>query len=70
MSRYNVLTWDACAGQYTEQAGLSVPAVSVPWRGMLCALRELRTRGYTCHRVRYPDGSIDSDPAVLVERSA
>jgi len=39
-------------------------------RGVRDALRELRTRGYTCHRVRAVDGFIDSDPYVLVERTA
>jgi len=69
MPRYNVLTWDACAEQYTEQDGLSVPSVYVPLMGVRRALQELRAVfGYTCHRMHYPDGSVDSDAAVLVER--
>ena len=70
-ARYNVLTWDSCSRQYSEQDGLSVPSVGVPWRGMLAALRELRRKfGYTCHRVRSPDGRhCDNDSAVSVERT-
>ena len=70
MAVYNVLTWDAAAGQYTEQDGMINPTIGVDLPGMKQALRELRDRFcYTAHRVRLSNGDYDSDPDVLVERT-
>ena len=67
---YSIGTWDTDLQAYTPQAGLSVPSANVQWHGLLAALRELRTMGYSCHYVRAADGSHDcNDWSVLVERT-
>lgn len=65
--RYDVLTWDVDAQEFTEQVGMSNPSLNVPWQGLLRALRELRTLGYSCHRLKHCG---ESDPSVLVKRAA
>ena len=66
---YNVLTWDAELQDWTPQAGLSSESQRVDIHGVRRVLRELQACGYSCHRVRGRDGSYDSDPSVLVERT-
>jgi hypothetical protein len=67
---YTIRTYDWELGEYTPQAGLTVPSANVPWRGLLAVLRELRSFGYSCDRPRERDGShITSDSSVLVERT-
>lgn len=67
---FSIGTWDGDAQAYTPQVGLTVPCVNVPWRTLLCVLRELRSMGYSAHRVRSENGDHeDNDWAVLVERT-
>lgn len=66
---YSITTWDYTEQAFTPQKGLSVPSITVSWRGLLAAVRELRALGYSCHRVRACDGSHDdNDSAVMIER--
>lgn len=67
---YSIGTWDTEEQAYTPQIGLTVPCINVPWRTLLQVLRELKRMGYSCHRLRDPEGTHDSnDWAVLVERT-
>lgn len=67
---YSVGTWDAEAQGYTPQPEMRNQCINVTWRGLLAALRELRREhGYEAYRVRWEDGSRDSDWSVLVERT-
>lgn len=67
--RYDVLTWDSAAQQYTEQDGMKNPCLGVDLHGVRRALRELRSDfGYSCHRYRLRLGDYASDAYVLVER--
>lgn len=68
-ARYTITTWDAELARYTPQDGCATPGTAVDIRGLRAHLRELRARfGYEAHRVRFTDGSRDSDRCVLVER--
>lgn len=68
-ARYDVLTWDSAASQYSEQEGMRNPCLNVTLAGLRRALRELRDDfGYQCDRVRDKRGNHHSDTAVLVER--
>jgi len=67
---YSVGTWDTDVSGYTPQPEMRCPCINVTWRGLLNALRELRNEhGYDAGRVRFADGSRDSDWSVLVERT-
>jgi hypothetical protein len=67
---YSIGTWSCDEQAYTPQVGLSVPSQNVPWRGLLAVLRELKTFGYSCHRLRDSDGDHScNDWSVLVERT-
>lgn len=67
---YSVMTWDTDEQAYTPQAGMTVPSQNVPLSGLLAALRQLRSMGYSCHYRRDADGSHDdNDWSVLVERT-
>jgi hypothetical protein len=70
MIAYSVGTWDADAQAYTPQVGLSVPSIGIDKGTLRTALKELRSKGYTAHRVRDSEGSYDdNDWSVLVERT-
>lgn len=67
---YSIGTWATDQQSYTPHLGLSVPAFNITRRQLRQALRELRDRGYSCHRYRDSDGGHrDSDFSVLVERT-
>ncbi len=67
---YSVGTWDTLLQSYTPQEGLTVPCVNVPWRTLLQVMRQLRSMGYTAHRLRDSNGGHeDNDWSVLVERT-
>lgn len=67
---YSVGTWDTEAQAYTPQTGLSVPSLNIDIRQLRRAMKELRGGGYTCHRLRDPDGNHDdNDWSVLIERT-
>ncbi len=69
-ARYSVGTWDTVRQAYTPQRGLSVPSFNMTWKQLLVALRELKSMGYSCHRVRDSDGWYENnDWCVLVERT-
>jgi hypothetical protein len=66
---YSVGTWDCDSQAFTPQAGLLGPSINITKQELRRRLKELRRLGYPCDRVRWPDGSRDSDPYVLVERT-
>ncbi len=59
--QYRVRTYDVNLGEYTKQDG--VPEIVTGTRGLIGAIRLLRSLGYPCDRTA--DGS---DPSVLIER--
>jgi hypothetical protein len=65
---YSVRTWDMDLQEYTPQAGLSLPWDGLSLWQLKQALCELRSMGYSAHRVRMGAGDWDSDSAVFVER--
>ncbi len=72
---YTIRTWDPDLQAYTQQVGLTVPSVNVPWRTLLQVVHELRSMGYSCHRRRQRSwgednwNHDDNDPAVLIQRT-
>ncbi len=63
--RYYVFTWDMDIQKYTPQVG--VPCGPHSAYGLRQALHELRSMGYSAHRVRDTDGTYDNnDTYVLV----
>lgn len=67
---YSVGTWDTDAQAYTPQVGLSVPSFNITKAQLRVAVRELKAMGYSCHRIRHPDGEhYDNDWCVLIERT-
>lgn len=67
---YSVGTWDTDKQSYAPQPGLSVPTFNMTLRQLRTAIKELRQRGYSAHRLRTHDGSHEqNDWAVLVERT-
>lgn len=58
---YRVRTYDANTGGYSAQEGIAEYVTG--FRGLLNAVRELRSWGYPANR-----NAFDSDPAVLIER--
>lgn len=67
---YSIRTWDTEQQAYTPQAGLTVPCFNVPRATLTEALRQLRSMGYTAHRLRdFDGGHDDNDTYVLVERT-
>lgn len=69
-AQYSVGTWDTDAQAYTPQVGLRVPSIGIDKGTLRTALKELRSRGYSAHRVRDSNGDYDdNDWCVLVERT-
>lgn len=66
---FSVGIWDSDFQAYMLHPGTSVRAINITKWELRRVLKELREFGYPCHRVRFPDGGRDSDPAVLVERT-
>lgn len=67
---YSIGTWDTAAQGYTLQPEMRSPCINVDVRGLRAALTELRREhGYDAYRVRFDDGTRDSDWSVLVERT-
>lgn len=67
---YSIGTWDTDRQAYTPQEGLTVPCINVPLATMRQVVRELRSMGYSCHRVRGADGEHwENDWTVLIERT-
>ena len=67
---YSVGTWDTDIQAYSPQDGLSVTSFNVPRAVLIMIIRELRSRGYSCHRFRDADGGHeDNDWSVIIERT-
>jgi hypothetical protein len=66
---YSIGTWDTDEQAYTPQVGLSAPSFNIDVWQLRTAMKELRSMGYSCYRVRFPDGERDSDWSVLIERT-
>ena len=64
---YSVGTWCTDRQAYSPHAG--VPAFNLTLAELRASLRKLRALGYEAYRVRWEDGSRDSDPDVMVERT-
>jgi hypothetical protein len=70
MPSYSVGTWDTEKQAYTPQDGLTVPCINVGWKTLLEIVRQLKNMGYSCHRLRDPNGGHDdNDWTVLIERT-
>lgn len=68
--RYSIGTWDSEQQAYTPQTDDLNRWINVDWQGLLRALRELKNEwGEDPYRVRFADGSRDSDWRTLVERT-
>lgn len=69
-ARYSIGTWDTNKQAYTPQPECRTPCINVDIHGLRRHLRELRDEhGYGADRVRFDDGTHDSDWSVLVERT-
>lgn len=67
MTLYCLGTWDTEIQAYTPHDG--VQAFNLTLHELRAALKQLRSRGYTCHRFRDPDGGHeDNDYGVMVEQ--
>ncbi len=67
---YSIGTWDSKYQKFSPQPGTTTPWLNVDIHGLRRHLKELRTKGYSCHRFKCPEtGYVDSDPSVLVERT-
>lgn len=66
---YSIGTWDTEAQAYTPQ-GTDEEAFNLTIHQLRAAMKELRKCGYSCHRIRSPDGDHDNnDWSVLIERT-
>lgn len=64
---YSIGTWDIDKQAYTPQ---TVPAYNMTLAQLRQAVRDLRSEGYTAHRIRDSDGDYeDNDTNVLIERT-
>lgn len=66
---YSVGTWDTDRQGFTRDKRISVRSINVDKATLRQVLKELRHWGYDANRVRFDDGSRDSDPYVIVERT-
>ena len=68
MAVYSIRTWDMEAQEYTPQNGVPCDGLTL-WQ-LRASMRLLRSIGYSCHRLRDPDGGHDDNDAwVKIERS-
>lgn len=66
---YSIGTWDSDRECFSPHPHMKTPWLNVNIHGLRRHLKELKTKGYSCHRLRHNDNTVDSDPAVLVERT-
>lgn len=67
---YSIGTWDTNKQAYTPQKGLSVPSFNITLSQLRIAMKELKSMGYSCHRIRDSFGNYDNnDFFVLIERT-
>jgi hypothetical protein len=69
LSRFTIRTWDPDRQLFTHHEGLRT-SVNLTCSQLKESIRELRSQGYTCHRLgNIYDGHADNDPSVLIEKS-
>ncbi len=66
---YSIGTWDSDREYFSPHPYMTTPWLNVDIHGLRRHLKELKSKGYSCHRVRHNDSTVDSDPSVLVERT-
>ena len=64
---YSVATYDCERSAYTPQRGLTVPSFNITLAQLRQAVRDLKSLGYSAHRLKHIDGC--NDPDVLIERT-